>query len=50
MAFLILFLLTTFGYYFLRRGQTEGGTVKIRHAATSKADGREDGINLTVNY
>lgn len=50
MAFMILFLLATFGYYFLSRGQTEGDTDKTRHAATSKADGREDRINLTVNY
>lgn len=49
MAFMILFLLTTFGYYFLRRGQKEGDTDKTRRAATSKADGREDRINLTVN-
>lgn len=49
MAFMVLLLPVTFGYSFLRRGQREGDTDKTRRAATSKADGREDRINLTVN-
>lgn len=49
MAFMVLFLSVTFGYSFLRRGQTEGDTDKTRHTATSKADGREDRMNQRVN-